>query len=150
MLTNSIILRWVNTLAHFTQNYVNNKLHEQGLGGAQIGMIIFLLKNDGVNQDEIARFICKDKSSVGRSLKKLNELGYIDRVQSKSDRRNFHIHLTEKAHNLAPTLFKTLNEWTSIITEDITDEERELTQKILELMVSNAKNSLENCNQEKQ
>ncbi|WP_326984394.1 MarR family transcriptional regulator [Chryseobacterium sp. MYb264] len=52
--------------------------------------------NDGINQQEIAKRISKDKSSVTYLINNLVHRGLVVRTEDHTDRRNKKIYLTEK------------------------------------------------------
>jgi DNA-binding MarR family transcriptional regulator len=137
------ILRWVSTLNRYTESYFNKRLlANYGIGGSQVKLLIFLLHHEGVNQEEIAETFCQDKSSIGRSLKKLESLEYISRKRKSDDHRNLEIRLTEKAVKLAPELLSVLDDWLKIITGTLPEEKQKVASELLREMVENAKKEL--------
>ena len=58
--------------------------------------MIYFYDADGCNQDEFISKMEIDRSNVGRSLKKLQNLGYIKREKHRDDKRAFLVFLTDK------------------------------------------------------
>lgn len=52
-----------------------------------------LLQNDGITQDELIKIVSVDKAVTARTLKSLEENGFVLRVQDEKDRRQKRIYL---------------------------------------------------------
>jgi DNA-binding MarR family transcriptional regulator len=66
-----------------------------------------LFRKDGVNQQEIADVIVKDKSSMTYLIDNLEKRGMVERREDQNDRRSKLIYLTENGRALE----KELNPW---------------------------------------
>ncbi len=64
-----------------------------------------LWRNDGVNQQEIANIVSKDKSSVTYLINNLAKRDLVHRVENQNDRRNKHIFLSKKGVEIMNTVF---------------------------------------------
>ena len=60
----------------------------------QIIILKHLFYNDGMHQNEIARLIFRDKSSLARLLAKMEKKMYINRKKSKEDKRINNVFIT--------------------------------------------------------
>ncbi|RFS20190.1 MarR family transcriptional regulator [Chitinophaga silvatica] len=76
----------------------------------------FLFRKDGVNQQEIADVIVKDKSSMTYLIDNLEKRGMVERIEDQNDRRSKLIYLTEKGKMLE----KELSPWISEMYEKAT------------------------------
>lgn len=65
-----------------------------------MGLIADLITSDGKRQQDLAISTIKDKGTVARSLKQLEDTGIIERSIDPEDRRQKIIHLTEKGRRL--------------------------------------------------
>ncbi len=61
--------------------------------------------NDGINQQEIANQISKDKSSVTYLISNLVKRDLVLRIEDTNDRRNKKIYLTEKGNKIMENIF---------------------------------------------
>ena len=59
-------------------------------------IIGLLWRRDGINHQEIAEIVSKDKSSVTYLINSLVKRGLVKRVENKNDRRNKQVFLTPK------------------------------------------------------
>ena len=65
-----------------------------------IGLIADLVERDGLRQQDLAIATIKDKATVARAIKQLEEAGMLRRTVDPDDRRQKTITLTAKAHRL--------------------------------------------------
>lgn len=63
-------------------------------------VLMFLWREDGINQQELANRIFKDKSSLSYLLTNLEKRDLVKRVADPNDRRNKQIRLTSKGLDL--------------------------------------------------
>lgn len=64
-----------------------------------------LSRNDGINQQEIANKVSKDKSSITYLINALVKRELVERVAYKNDRRNKQIFLTSKGKRLVEKVY---------------------------------------------
>lgn len=77
--------------------FLNRELAGTGLNATEFMYIGYLYQNDGIMQDELARAFCVDRAAITRTLKNMEEKGFVKRVRSKEDGRERRIYLTEKS-----------------------------------------------------
>jgi len=82
------------------------KLKEAGISiSFEVLEIMKLLRNkDGLNQQELADMLFKDKSSMTYIVDNMVKAGLVTRKEDEADRRNKHIYLTQKAQELQTQL----------------------------------------------
>ncbi|GAA4307259.1 MarR family winged helix-turn-helix transcriptional regulator [Compostibacter hankyongensis] len=68
-------------------------------------IIGLLWRQDGINQQEIADIVSKDKSSVTYLINSLVKRDLVKRVENKDDRRNKQIYLTPRGRKKRETIF---------------------------------------------
>ena len=68
-------------------------------------IIGLLWRRDGINQQEIAEIVSKDKSSVTYLINSLVKQGLVKRVENKNDRRNRQVFLTPKGRQKRKIIF---------------------------------------------
>lgn len=77
--------------------FLNRELAGTELNATEFMYIGYLYQNDGIMQDELAKEFLVDRAAITRTLKNMEEKGFIERVRSKEDGRERRIYLTEKA-----------------------------------------------------
>ena len=65
-----------------------------GLSAAQTFVLSILAESPGVSVNELAEATLTDRSSVAAVVDRLVEQGYVDRIQSESDRRRAEVSIT--------------------------------------------------------
>ncbi len=135
------LMKSMNIISRAQSQYRTKKLSD--LPGCHHTLVLAICREPGRSQDELARDICLNKSTVARSLDRLEEQGYVIRHSSKSDKRRTLVEPTEKMLSLLPEVRRVTEEWNSLISEDIPKEELEVFRSVLERMERSAKSAVE-------
>ena len=93
----------------------------------------------GLSQEQIARRVFLDKYNVTRHLAKLEQMGYIERKPSPSDKRITLVFPTEKMQALLPEVRKSIDEWDNYLFDGLSSEELEQFQATLLKITQRAK-----------
>jgi DNA-binding MarR family transcriptional regulator len=93
----------------------------------------------GLTQEELARELCLNKSTVARALTALEERGFVERKSDLADKRVLLVYPTEKAREILPTLRNVSAEWTQLISSGIDEGEMKVFLSVLYKIESNAK-----------
>lgn len=107
-------------------NYTVKEFKPYGIGSGQFVFLAELFAQDGISQEELALSIRCDKATVARAMHQLERHGYVERKRSADDGRVKLVYLTDKALNFKPILFSILSNWTEIITQGLSSEERKV------------------------
>lgn len=111
--------------------FYSQELKKFGLGSGQSIFLFQLYKKDGVSQDELANTLYIDKGTTARSLKTLEEAGFIKREVSGSDKRVNIVRLTEKGLKLEPEITAILKEWDRLLVHSLSEEEQKTLLTLL-------------------
>ncbi len=130
--------RWISILYRYGQIYVGKRLKPFGIGKGQFMYLMKLFEKDGLTQDELSEKLNMDKGTTARALLKLEEQGYIVRKENKHDRRSNQVFLTEQSKNMKSDLFSVLHDWTEILSQNLSEEERQQVLVLLDRMSNNA------------
>ena len=117
--------------------FLNRELEKFGIQNMMIKYIASLHKCPGVSQDYLAEVHSVDKSHVARMSGKLEELGYVYRLQDESDRRINCLFLTEKGEELHNEIQILMMKWGTIISKNISVEDIEHTVSTVKKLNSN-------------
>ncbi len=93
--------------------------------------LLQLYKQDGISQEELSEKLSIDKGTTARSIKKLEEEGFLIRVKDENDKRAYKIYLTDKSKENRDNVYNVLKDWESVIAQNITEEERSTLVDIL-------------------
>lgn len=130
--------RWVSLLNRYIQAYISKHLKAYNLGCGQHSFLLVLYDNNGISQDTLSDILNIDKGTTAKAVKKLEDEGYVYREVDPDDKRAYRLYCTEKALNLKPVLFEVLRSYNDMLTANFTEEEKELTLKLLKKMSENA------------
>lgn len=99
--------RAMNEMKSRLRQQIQSKINEYDpdLSFELLEIIGLLWRRDGINQQEIADIVSKDKSSVTYLINSLVKRGLVKRVENKNDRRNKQIFLTPMGKQKRKTIF---------------------------------------------
>ena len=76
---------------------LNHELAGTELNATEFMYIGYLYQHDGIMQDDLAKEFLVDRAAITRTLKNMEEKGFVERIRSKEDGRERRIYLTKKA-----------------------------------------------------
>lgn len=120
--------------------YRERELGDTGLAGIHTPYLTTLFRHPGISQEELARRLYVNKSSVTRQLGVLEQNGYVRREPSQEDKRAVLVYPTEKALAMQERIRATLRGWNDYLTADFTQEERETLSRLMERVAQRAEN----------
>ncbi|HOB86309.1 MAG TPA: MarR family transcriptional regulator [Bacillota bacterium] len=130
--------RWISLLYRYGQIYISRELEPYRIGRGQYLFLLVLYQRDGLLQEELSCYLNIDKGTTARAIDRLEEAGYVRRVQNSEDLRSNRVYLTPQAEEVKPVLFSVLKKWTEILSQGLTPEEMETAQQLLSRMSENA------------
>ncbi|MBY9081752.1 MarR family transcriptional regulator [Paenibacillus sp. HN-1] len=127
--------RLISNIHRSQQKYLSRSLGEYDIGGGgQHSFLKAILHSPGTTQEQLTCDLKFDKATTARSVKQLEDAGYIERRTDPGDRRSYLLFPTNKALEFLPVLQRVLDESNAKMTRDLTDEEKQqltlLLQKI--------------------
>ena len=132
------IMRRINLVSRCQSNYLADKLKDTGLLPCYHGYILTVCRNPGISQEELAKFLCVNKSNVARTLAQMEERGLVERRSSAQDKRILQVFPTEQLLERLPQVRQLSRDWNSYLTAEISEEEMEVFQNVLDKIVSRA------------
>lgn len=136
------MMKYINRIYRCSQVDRANFLKQFNLSAPHLSLVLAIKRHPGVSQDDLAKFLFVNKSTVTRQLKVLEEEGYIIR-ETGLDRRSNIIYLSEKGKSLHPMLIEYLDEVNNDLIEDLSEQEYEI---FLELITKITKRSNQRIN----
>ena len=123
--------------------YRSDNLAQFGLKSIHASYLTEICANPGISQDRLARIICINKSNVARQVAVLEEDGFVNRVPSAADKRVMELYPTEKTLEILPRINELLMCWENCITQDLTEDEKELLSALMRKMSTRAAGYME-------
>lgn len=76
-----------------------------------------------LSQEDLCDIFCQSKGTVAKTLRKLEDKGYIERIINKDNRRKYILKLTKKGEEVIPVLKREVDYWhNSVGLAKISDE----------------------------
>ena len=136
-------MKMLNNISRSQAIYRNSRITASDLNSCHYAFVISICRKPGRSQEEIARDLCLNKSTVARALNSLETNGYILRTPLPNDKRQFSVHPTEKMLGVLPKVRKASAEWRDLLSEGIPESDMEIFNSVLERMEERARTIIE-------
>lgn len=134
----SQIIRNITEITRCGVQYRTETLAPLELKACHASYLLEICAEPGIFQDQLAARICINKSNVARQAAALEEGGFISRIPSPEDKRVMGLYPTEKTLALIPQMNAILDQWEDCLTADLSAEELEIAERVLERMKTRA------------
>ena len=145
----SKFMKVLNNISRSQAIYRHGKINADDLQSSHYAFILAICKEPGRSQEELARELCINKSTVTRNLNYLEEKGYISRNALPSDKRQFSVFPTDKALDVLPQIKSASAQWMSLLSEGIDESEMDIFNSVLERMEATARKIIEKQEEDK-
>lgn len=135
----NLLNKYVSMIYRASQGHLDEALKKYELSSGTYPFILALYDNEGISQNALSEYVKVDKALSARAIKKLIELEYVEKTVNSKDSRAYKLYLTEKAKSIVPEVMKALDGWLDIITNGLTEEEKETAECLLQNMYMNIK-----------
>ena len=127
------LIRLTNRVGRMLGTRVRQELseEEQDFQTAHFAILSDLWIRDGVRQQDLAAALVKDKGTIARALRQMEEKQLIERRAGEQDKRTKRIYLTERGTAFRDRLFPIAERVMSEATEEIDPTEYETCLKVL-------------------
>ncbi|WP_059040544.1 MarR family winged helix-turn-helix transcriptional regulator [Paenibacillus rubinfantis] len=129
---NPSVGKLITYLQRINQKEMAAMLKPYGIGsGGNHSYLLTILTKPGLNQDQLTSLVQFDKATTTRSVKQLEEAGYIERRVDERDRRSILLYPTEKGRAFEPELRKMLADFNRRLTSVLSEAEKNQLQALL-------------------
>ena len=90
------VLRRLNRVTLLHKVHVHNLLSDTGVWGSQIPILLYVSRNPGCTQTDIAAHLMVSSPSIATSIKRLQKAGMLEKKADAADMRCNHITLTPR------------------------------------------------------
>ena len=146
------MLKFMKTLNNISRSqavYRHGKISANDLQSGHYSYVLSICREPGRSQEEIAKDLCVNKSTVARNLNYLEENGYILRKSLPSDKRQFSVYPTEKMLAVLPEIKAASMDWMSLLSEGIPQNRLEVFNEVLQQMETKAREIMESQEESK-
>lgn len=130
--------RYINILSKHTSAYLDRALAKYNLCSAHRTFIRKIYEKPGITRDTIKNIVHVHPSNTTRIIDDLEEKGFIMKKQSPDDKRICELYPKESLKEVYDYLVKTEEEWTKIVTNGLSDEEKATFNELLKKVMQNS------------
>ena len=132
-------MKMLNNISRSQAIYRQSKISADDLQSPHYAFVLAICREEGRSQEDIAKELCVNKSTVARNLNYLEEKGYITRKQLPHDKRQFSVFPTEKMLKVLPEIRNASSEWMELLSNGISKEELCVFNSVLSRMEMTAR-----------
>lgn len=107
---NSPAIALIHNISKNQIKYLSSKIAEYDLG-KEVRYIMMIHDNPGCSQDDLVNIYAESKANIAKSLRKLEDEGYIKREINQKNRRKYMLETTPKANILVPKVREISRNW---------------------------------------
>lgn len=145
----SKFMKMLNNVSRSQAIYRHSKISADDLQTTHYAFVLAICREPGRSQEELAKELCLNKSTVARNLNCLEEKGYITRTPLPSDKRQFSVYPTDKMLAVLPEIKSASAEWMTLLSEGISEEELKIFNSVLERMETRAREIIQDQEEQK-
>jgi MarR family transcriptional regulator, transcriptional regulator for hemolysin len=112
----------------------DRRVADTGLTRTQWRALLFLIRQDGISQTDLATMLDIERASAGTVIDRLEEAGLVTREREPNDRRVWLVYLTSKGSALVPTLATRAGELYADAFRDSSAQELQILIRVLARM----------------
>ncbi len=139
----SKFMKMLNNISRSQAVYRHNRIAAEDLQSGHYAFVLAICREPGRSQEELARELCVNKSTVARNLNYLEEHGYLSRRSLPTDKRQFSVFPTEKMLAVLPEIKAVSAEWMTRLSEGIPQQELDVFDSVLRRMQEKAREMVE-------
>ena len=136
-------MKMLNNISRSQAIYRHSRVSAEDLQSGHYSFVLAVCGKPGRSQEDLARELCVNKSTVARNINSLEEKGYVTRTPLPQDKRQFSVFPTEKALDVLPELRAASAEWMMLLSEGISQTELDTFDSVLKRMQEKAREIIE-------
>ena len=140
----SKFMKMLNNISRSQAIYRHSRVSADDLQPGHYAFALAICREPGRSQEDLARELCINKSTVARNLNVLEEKGYINRNPLPNDKRQFSVFPTQKMINIIPEIREASLEWMTLLSDGIPQNELDIFNSVLERMQERAREIVAN------
>ena len=129
--------KYISIIHRTGSSFLSKEFSKFNIGSGQYMYLIHLYKNDGLSQEELTEILNIDKGTTAKSIKKLENEGFVMRVKDKNDKRINRVYLTPKALEIKDEFLSSINAWENTLTLNLSYAEKEQALTLLKKITYN-------------
>ena len=136
-------MKLLNNISRSQAIYRHNRISANDLQTGHYAFVLAICREPGRSQEELARELCINKSTVARNLNYLEDKGYITRTPLPNDKRQVSVYPTKKMIGFLPEIKQASAEWMALLSDGIPEAELAVFHSVLNRMEDRARKIIE-------
>jgi len=113
----------LNKTALLSKVNFNNYLKKYDISPEQWSLIFRVVERSGLTQKELSDSTYKDQANITRSIDRLEQKGFLKRIENPNDRRSFQLIPTQEALTLVEQIVPLSHAFNQRLTQGFSEEE---------------------------
>lgn len=127
------IIGFIHNISKNQIKYLNSRISDFDIG-KEVRYIMMIYDNPKCSQDDLVNYYGESKANIAKSLKKLEDKGYIQRIVNPKNRRKYMLMTTSKANELVPKVREISRDWEREVGID--EEDVKFREKIKQIAIN--------------
>lgn len=121
----------LNKTALLSKAHFNNYLKEYDISPEQWSLVFRVVERSGLTQKELSDSTYKDQANITRSIDRLEQKGFLKRIENPNDRRSFQLIPTQDAIALVERIIPLSQAFNAQLTQGFSEEETKMLIALL-------------------
>lgn len=131
------VLRFVGALYRAINSKADSKYKQFNLQKGQYMFITRVCENPGINFMDLSNMLKVDKTTTTKAVKKLIDIGYLDKQQDENDKREYKLTPTKKALDVYEFIIQEESKQFEISFKGFSEEEKQMATELIKRMSEN-------------
>ncbi len=118
--------------------YFDIELKPLGIGHGSLPFLMTVWQHGSITQNELSSVLDTDKANTARAVRRLVDMGFMQRIRNPEDRRANIVRLTPKGLKALPEVKNVLQSWNAILNDSMDENEYKIAHSLLSSMLLNA------------
>lgn len=118
----------------FTFEKFRHLASDLGITSGQAGALVLIANNPGISQAHLARAMRIERATMGTTISRMIDHGWVDRLQNSGNRRAYALFLSDKGAKLMERLLPVMKEHDRAIKANLNEKEAQLLNNLLHKM----------------
>lgn len=124
------------------KKYLRKISQEVGMSDTYRKIIMFLSRNPGSNQKQIAEICDMTSAAISQIIKEMQLLGYVNKECDKNDQRYFKLFLTDKAKEKVDIIRDKIQIADNFVTKTISPEKEAEMVETLNILIDSVRKEI--------
>ena len=129
----------ISALYRYTQKYFDRNLAPYSIGSGQLFFLLLIYENEGISMQQLALMADIDKGTTTKSIRRLDEEGYVEVRTDENDKRVKRLYTTEKCGTIINDLYSMRNEFVNQLMKGLDEDAKATVTARTKLIVRNAR-----------